>query len=1059
MLGIMNKGRSLFFNHDLIFRKRVIWRVKTCEYLNCGVTPIYWKKPMELGLVHSIDINEQMQQAYLDYAMSVIVARALPDARDGLKPVHRRILYGMYDMGLRPDSATKKSARIVGEVMGKYHPHGDMPVYEAMARMAQDFSMRYLLVDGQGNFGSVDGDPPAAMRYTEARLAAPSIHMLADIGKGTVNFIDNFDGSLQEPDVLPAAIPNLLVNGATGIAVGMSTNIPPHNLGEVVDALRYMLANWENLDDVNIEDLMNFIKGPDFPTGGVILENPQDEGGLIGAYSTGRGKVIVQARLHVEEMERGRNRIIVTELPYQVNKSALIERIADLVRQERLEGIADLRDESDRHGMRIVIELTKTAEPDKVLHALYKSTPMRDAFNIILLALVGGEPRMLSLKQALRVYLDHRLVVIRRRSEYDLEKARQRAHILEGYLIALKNLDAVIDLIRKSPDADTAKVRLMKRFRLSDLQAQAILDMQLRRLAALERKKIEEEYKAIQTQIKALVALLKSPKKMRELCSEELGQVKELYGDRRRTVIMGATSVEAKGVAPLPGVSLAPEQIVWVCVTDEGLISRTEDEKSPRISGNAAPKFLLQANSRDVLYLVAENGEATGLPVHTLPEAENPAEGTPYPKVTALLESDKLVALFTLPSKEERSVGKCVFTCTRQGIVKKSDITEMPGATAHPFTLVRVNEGDTLGWVRLTDGKSDVLLATADGMAIRFSDIEVRPMGLVAAGVGGIKLGVRDEVIGMELLPPRGEVLLVTSDGKAKRCAAALFPKQGRYGQGVVAWKLPRTATLVGLAVGRPSTRVTLRLTKLAPKAMRLDEAPLQTRVASGKPVVEAKNVQVVSLTIPWEVPRAAGSKVEEEAKPAAKPATRRSAAEQLAFSLETATSAPSKRRTTRKAVSVTTPVKTDMPEKRAVRAITAKTRQPKVTPNQASQEKTPTAKRSRSKTPSTRTTRTKTSPEKAVLPKTIKPKTTTNRSRKVPGGQSPPPAANTTPTGAKPTTRKRIPSTRSSAKKESPSRKPESRSTSQRTEPGKSARKPASRSGAKTKPKTPTQK
>ena len=356
---------------------------------------------MELGLVHSIDINEQMQQAYLDYAMSVIVARALPDARDGLKPVHRRILYGMYDMGLRPDSATKKSARIVGEVMGKYHPHGDLPVYEAMARMAQDFSMRYLLVDGQGNFGSVDGDPPAAMRYTEARLAAPSMHMLADIGKETVDFVDNFDGSLQEPVVLPAAIPNLLVNGATGIAVGMSTNIPPHNLGEVVDALRYMLANWEKLDDVNIEDLMTFIKGPDFPTGGVILENPQDEGGLTGAYGTGRGRVIVQARLHVEEMERGRNRIIVTELPYQVNKSALIERIAELVRGERLEGIADLRDESDRHGMRIVIELTKTAEPEKVLHELYKSTSMRDVFNIILLALVDGEPRMLSLKQAL----------------------------------------------------------------------------------------------------------------------------------------------------------------------------------------------------------------------------------------------------------------------------------------------------------------------------------------------------------------------------------------------------------------------------------------------------------------------------------------------------------------------------------------------------------------------------------------------------------------------------------------------------------------------------------
>jgi DNA gyrase subunit A len=867
---------------------------------------------MELGLVHSIDINEQMQQAYLDYAMSVIVARALPDARDGLKPVHRRILYGMYDMGLRPDSATKKSARIVGEVMGKYHPHGDLPVYEAMARMAQDFSMRYLLVDGQGNFGSVDGDPPAAMRYTEARLAAPSIQMLADIGKGTVDFIDNFDGSLQEPVVLPAAIPNLLVNGSTGIAVGMSTNIPPHNLGEVVEALRYMLANWEKLDDVNVEDLMTFIKGPDFPTGGVVLENPQDEGGLIGAYGTGRGRVIVQARLHVEEMERGRNRIIVTELPYQVNKSALIERIAELVRGERLEGIADLRDESDRHGMRIVIELTKTAEPEKVLHELYKSTSMRDVFNIILLALVDGEPRMLSLKQALRVYLDHRLVVIRRRTEYELEKARQRAHILEGYLTALKHLDEVIDLIKKSPDADTAKMRLMKRFRLSELQAQAILDMQLRRLAALERKKIEEEYKAIQIQIKALEALLKSPRKMREMCSEELGQVKELYGDRRRTFITGATVGGARGAEPLQTASLTPDHTVWVCVTTEGLISRTIDEKPPRISGTAAPKFLVQTNSRDVLYLAAENGETAGVPVHALPETENPADGNPYHKVSALTENDKLAVLFTLPPKEERPEGRCVFTCTRQGMVKKSDTAEMPGPTAHPFTLVKVNEGDTLGWVRLTDGKSDVLLATADGMAIRFSEEDVRAMGLVAAGVGGIKLGARDEVIGMEILPPKGEVLLVASDGKAKRCAAALFPKQGRYGQGVVAWKLPRTATLIGLAVGRPSTRVTLHLTKLAPKAMRLDEAPLQTRVASGKLVVDAKNVQVVGLTIPWEVPRSsngdarqASSKGEEEEKPVREPASKVEA-EQLTFGLDTASSALSTKTTTRNTPSTT---------------------------------------------------------------------------------------------------------------------------------------------------------
>src|SRR5512139_4118813 len=425
---------------------------------------------MEIGMVRKIDIDNEMQQAYLDYAMSVIVARALPDARDGLKPVHRRILYAMYDMGLRPDSDYKKSARIVGEVLGKYHPHGDSAVYEAMARMAQDFSMRYMLVQGQGNFGSVDGDPPAAMRYTEARLAGPATDLLADIRKNTVDFSENFDGSLTEPDVLPAALPNLLLNGATGIAVGMSTNIPPHNLGEIVDALVYMLENWERLDDVNIENLMRFIQGPDFPTGGLIVQDTHEDD-LATAYGTGRGRVTVQARCHIEEITRGRNRIIVTELPYLTNKASLIERIAELAREGQLEGIADLRDESDRHGLRIVIELSRTADPEKVLQELYKSTPMRSTFGIIILALVDGEPRMLSLKQALRVYLEHRLTVIRRRAEYELEKARQRAHILEGLRIALRYLDAIIELIKKSPDADIARDRLMKRYHLSEIQA------------------------------------------------------------------------------------------------------------------------------------------------------------------------------------------------------------------------------------------------------------------------------------------------------------------------------------------------------------------------------------------------------------------------------------------------------------------------------------------------------------------------------------------------------------------------------------------------------------
>ena len=585
---------------------------------------------MATHAIRKIDIDHEMQQAYLDYAMSVIVSRALPDARDGLKPVQRRILYAMYDMGIRADSAYKKSARIVGEVLGKYHPHGDASVYEAMARLAQDFSMRTMLVDGQGNFGSVDGDPPAAMRYTEARLAHPAMDMLGDINKDTVDFTGNFDDTLEEPSVLPAAIPNLLVNGATGIAVGMATSIPPHNLGEVIDALVYMLEKWEKLDDIDVEQLMEFVQGPDFPTGGIIVEQKGEEA-IDEAYGKGRGRVTIQAKAHIEEMERGKSRIIVTELPYQVNKSSLIERIAELVRDGQLEGLSDLRDESDRQGMRIVIELTKNAEPEKVLAALYKRTPMQSAFSINLLALVDGEPRTLTLKQALRVYLEHRLTVIKRRAEYDLEKAKARAHILEGYLVALKNLDEIIELIRSAADVDAARVKLMKRYKLSELQANAILDMQLRRLAALERKKIETEYKEVSALIKELTELLKSPKKMRGVVSEELLNVKANYGDRRRTQIV---SVKAGKAAKLLTASdLIPDQTVWVGITADGMMARSHDDKAPRPSGTDAPKWLVRVNTTDVLYLVSTSGTAAAVGVHTVPEAEKLTDGAPYYKI------------------------------------------------------------------------------------------------------------------------------------------------------------------------------------------------------------------------------------------------------------------------------------------------------------------------------------------------------------------------------------------------------------------------------------------
>ena len=810
---------------------------------------------MEIGLVQKIDIDHEMQQAYLDYAMSVIVSRALPDARDGLKPVHRRILYAMHDMGVRSDTPHKKSARIVGEVLGKYHPHSDVAVYDAMARMAQDFSMRYLLVDGQGNFGSIDGDPPAAMRYTEARLASLSNHMLADIGKNTVDFSDNFDGSLTEPTVLPSALPNLLINGASGIAVGMSTSVPPHNLGEVVDASKFMLDNWDKLDDVSLDDLMALIQGPDFPTGGIILHTVEGDG-LLSAYGSGRGRITVQAKAHLEEMERGRSRIIITELPYMTNKSSLIERIASLARDERIEGIADLRDESDRQGMRIVIELTKMASPEEVLRDLYKSTPMQSTFSMIMLALVDGEPRLLGLKQALRVYLEHRLEIIQRRTKYDLERARQRAHILEGLLTAIKNLDDVIAMIRRSPDADTARGRLMRKYKLSDVQAQAILDMPLKRLASLERKKIEDEYKDLVAQIKSLESLLRSPKKIRQVAADELLAVKEAYGDKRRTQIVQLKEGEPK-VAMLTATDLTPEQTVWLSVTEDGLISRTADDKLPRPSGRDVPFWLIQANTRDTLYLVDEQGETAAVTVHSIPEQEKPSEGLPVYKVSTLTEDHILATLFTVPPKSERNEEWFVTTVTRQGMIKRSSLGELPGPSANTFVLARVNQGDRLAWVRLSEGQGDVLMMTADGMAIRFKEDDVRPMGLVAAGVMAIKLQTRDEVIAVEILPQPGEVFMVASDGTAKRVKIDQFPRQGRYGQGVTAWKLPAKVRAVGMAVGKGTTRVTMHLFKLASKSTRLDDAPLLGRSARGKSIQELKDGdEIVSLTVPWETPR-----------------------------------------------------------------------------------------------------------------------------------------------------------------------------------------------------------
>ena len=853
---------------------------------------------MELGIVRKIDIDTEMQQAYLDYAMSVIVSRALPDARDGMKPVQRRILYAMYDMGIRADTAYKKSARIVGEVLGKYHPHGDSSVYEAMARLAQDFSMRTMLVDGQGNFGSVDGDPPAAMRYTEARLTAAALDLLTDLNKNTVDFVPNFDDTLEEPGVLPAAIPNLLVNGATGIAVGMATSIPPHNLSEVVDALVFMLERWEKLDDIDVEQLMKFVKGPDFPTGGLIIEEKGDEG-IESAYGSGRGRIMVQAKAHIEEMERGKSRIIVSELPYMVNKSSLIERIAELARDGHLEGLSDLRDESDRQGMRIVLELTKNADPNFVLRDLYKRTPMQTTFSINLLALVDGEPRTLTLKQALRVYLEHRLTVIKRRAEFDLEKAKARAHILEGYLVALKNLDEIIELIRSAPDVDAARAKLMKRYKLSELQATAILDMQLRRLAALERKKIETEYKEVTAIIAELTKLLKTPKLMRGVVADELQKVKAAYGDRRRTQIVSVKEGAKAGSAITA--SQLPQASVWIGVTDDGLVSRTADDKQPRHSGNDAPRFLVKASTTDTIYFVSKLGKAAAVAAHLIPEANKMSQGVPWHRVSPLSDTDTLSAVFSLPASKS-SLGEeiCVLTATRFGMIKKSLVTELPGPSSQTFVLVKVNEGDKLNAVGITNGKKEILLVTASGKAIRFKEDDVRPMGLVAAGVNGMKLEDKDEVVGAEILPTDGDIFLLTNEGKAKRVDQKDFPVQGRYGKGVVAWDLPGKSTLVAVATGKPNHVATIHMTKGAPKSTRLDAAGLRKRASSkGDAVVEVKPGEgITSIAVGWmlenyvkvakEEPKkdsgkAASSKGKKEgkskkaapAKKAAKPATK----------------------------------------------------------------------------------------------------------------------------------------------------------------------------------------
>jgi len=741
------------------------------------------------GTITHVSIQKEMRTAYLDYAMSVIAARALPDARDGMKPVQRRILYAMHDMGLRPNTPHKKSARIVGEVLGKYHPHGDSAVYEAMARLAQDFSMRYMLVDGQGNFGSIDGDSPAAMRYTEARLAPIAMELLSDIEKDTVDWSDNFDGSLQEPTVLPVRLPNLLINGSSGIAVGMATSIPPHNLAEIVDGLALLLDNWERHDEISVEELMEIIKGPDFPTGGQILGNAS----IINAYATGRGKAVVRAVAQIEEMHGSRFRIVITEIPYQLNKSSLIERIARLVREGKLDEISDLRDESDKSGMSIVIELKRGTQPQKALNRLYKHTPLQSTFGIQLLALVDGVPRVLTLKRMLQVFLDHRIEVLVRRTQFDLTKAQERAHIVEGLLIALDHLDEVIRTIRESPDVETARTRLISRFGLSELQAQAILDMQLRRLTGLERQKLEDEYAELLRTIAYLEGLLASPVQQRHVIRQDLMELRERYADPRRTEILP----HADG--SFDDEDLVAKEDVLISVTQRGYIKRVpwtvyraQYRGGRGVLGMATNdedeiKLLVSANSHDTLLFFTDHGKVYQEKVYQIPDAGRTARGALLAGILAIAPEERVTAIVNVPGFDD---ARYVVMITRQGITKRVALREFASVRPSGLIALTLNEGDELGWVRLTRGDDEIILVTEQGRSIRFNEADVRAMGRTATGVIAIRLREGDRVAVAEVVEPDGKLFLASQKGFGRCTPLTEFRTQSRGGQGIIAFKV-----------------------------------------------------------------------------------------------------------------------------------------------------------------------------------------------------------------------------------------------------------------------------
>jgi DNA gyrase subunit A len=782
-----------------------------------------------IGEVRPTDIHEEMRRSYMDYAMSVIIGRALPDVRDGLKPVHRRVLYAMQELGLAFNRPYKKAARVVGEVLGKYHPHGDTAVYDTLVRLVQDFSMRYPLIDGQGNFGSVDGDAPAAMRYTEVRLARIAQEMLRDIDKETVDRAPNFDDTLQEPTLLPAALPNLLVNGSSGIAVGMATNIPPHNLGETVDALLLQLDDPE----VALDRLMEALPGPDFPTAAYI----HGRQGIRDAYTTGRGLIQMRAKAFVEKGRGGRESVIVSELPYQVNKAKLIERIAELVRDRKIEGISDLRDESDREGMRIFIELKKDQPAPPILNQLYKHTPMQSTFGVIMLALVNNQPKVLALKEMLHHFIEHRKTVVIRRTRFDLRKAEERAHILEGYRIALDHLDAVIALIRRSRSVDDARAGLMDQFGMSQIQAQAILDLRLQRLTQLERQKIQDEYSETIAAIERLRSILASDALVRQIVKDELLAVKEAYGDPRRTQILEETAdIELEDM-------LADEEMV-ITITHGGYIKRSNLNvyRSQRRGGKGTTgmatkeedyvEHLFVATTHSYILLFTNQGRVHWLKVHELPQLGRAAKGKALVNFLQLGAGETMTTVIPIRQFE---VDRYLLMATKRGIIKKTELNAYGNPRAGGIIAITLDEGDELIAVRMTKGDDEILLGTKQGMAIRFKEDEARPVGRAARGVIGISLEEGDAVVGAEVVSPGAAVLTVTEHGYGKRTELEEYRLQGRGGKGIINIRTTeRNGPAIGVMQVQPGDQIMMISQEGRITRMRVDEISLIGRATQG---------------------------------------------------------------------------------------------------------------------------------------------------------------------------------------------------------------------------------